>query len=62
MDQLVMDDIGDALPPPRDTLPAAGAAAGPAAAPAAARVSPSGLDGPGRRQGGEASGPEKQRH
>lgn len=27
LNQLVMDDIGDALPPPQDTVPTAGAAA-----------------------------------
>lgn len=49
LSQLVMDDVTDADPSsPETTLPG--------------RLRPSGPDGAGRRQGGEASGPEKQRH
>ncbi len=49
LNQLVMDDITDAVSPPRDTRPEP-------------QVQPSGRDGASRRQAGETSGPEKQRH
>lgn len=49
LNQLVMDDITDAASLPSDTPPPG-------------RLRPSGPDGAGRRQGGEAPRPEKQRH
>jgi len=53
LNQLVMDDIGDATPPPRDTMPDGGPAI---------RKPPPGPERAGRRPDGEATGPEKQRH